>query len=103
MLGIFDTQERAHCRFVEDETGQLRCLPIGEVEIADVGAFADPTCQKPLYKTFDPAQTGLVVGRALARLANALGPLIESVPALEQLPARKTNIPGVPPAAPGPR
>lgn len=73
VMGIYDTQEKAHCRFAPDETGQLRCLPWGEVDLGGVGAFSDPACQKPVYETPDPAQTGLMVGRSLALPLPAAG------------------------------
>jgi hypothetical protein len=58
VLGIFDTAEQQHCRFVPDAEGQLRCMPellapIGLApQVGSIGltaAFADPECQVPVY------------------------------------------------------
>ena len=50
MLGIFDTQEKTRCRFVSDETGQPRCLPLAPPSLAETGSFLDAGCTKPVYQ-----------------------------------------------------
>jgi hypothetical protein len=64
-LGIYDTQEQAHCRFVPDEAGQLRCLPWPVTSLEDTGTFADPACQQRVYRTDHLAGQALV-GRPTA-------------------------------------
>lgn len=50
VLGIWDTRENVHCRFVPDETGQLRCLPeVARYLFGQGNTFADARCQQPVW------------------------------------------------------
>jgi hypothetical protein len=65
VLGLYDAQEKTHCRFLPDEAGQLRCLPTPALPVDLWGAFSDPGCQHPIYKT-SPGRAGAVVGQPVA-------------------------------------
>ncbi|MDB4980219.1 MAG: hypothetical protein JWM82_971 [Myxococcales bacterium] len=65
VVGIYDAQEKAHCRFVPDEAGQLRCLPWGLAVLQETRIFSEPTCQKAIYE-IDPTREAIVPGRAVA-------------------------------------
>jgi hypothetical protein len=50
VLGIWDTRENVHCRFVPDEDGQLRCLPeVARYLFGQGNTFADARCQQPVW------------------------------------------------------
>jgi hypothetical protein len=51
VMGIYDQQEKVHCRFLLDETGQLRCLPIANATFAQTAWFSDAACTKRIYDT----------------------------------------------------
>jgi hypothetical protein len=65
VVGIYDTQEKAHCRFLPDEAGQLRCLPTAVVEPEGAGWFSDAACTKRVYRV-DPLQARALEGRPVA-------------------------------------
>jgi hypothetical protein len=65
VLGAYDTQQRAHCRFVPDERGQIRCLPWPVGPLEDAGWFADATCGKRVVWA-DAKQAKALVGRPVA-------------------------------------
>lgn len=48
-LGIFDTVENVHCRFVPDEAGVTRCLPVAREPLSDSGRFADAACSEHVW------------------------------------------------------
>jgi hypothetical protein len=64
VVGIYDAQEKVHCRFLHDEAGQLRCLPWGLSPLTDTGTFSDPTCQQRVYQADSPR--GISPGRPVA-------------------------------------
>jgi hypothetical protein len=49
VVGIYDTKEKAHCQFLHDEAGQLRCLPTAFVEPTATAWFTDGTCTTRVY------------------------------------------------------
>ncbi|HEX4405095.1 MAG TPA: hypothetical protein VH560_09725 [Polyangia bacterium] len=51
IMGIFDQQEKVHCQFLPDETGQLRCLPIALATFTQTAWFSDAACTKRIYTT----------------------------------------------------
>jgi hypothetical protein len=65
VMGIYDSQENVHCRFLPDQAGQLRCLPWGLAALTDTKAFSDSSCQKRIYET-DPDEGKVLVGRSTA-------------------------------------
>jgi hypothetical protein len=65
LMGIYDRQENAHCRFVPDEAGQLRCLPWSRAPLVETATFSDPQCQKRVYE-LDPRAVDALVRHATA-------------------------------------
>jgi hypothetical protein len=65
VMGIFDRQEQVHCRFLPDQTGQLRCLPWGLATINATTAFSDAACTKPVFLA-DTTNVANVLGRPTA-------------------------------------
>jgi hypothetical protein len=65
VVGVFDTQEQVHCRFLPDEAGQLRCLPWGLAPLTETPWFSDSKCQNHVYQS-DPMQGRIVPGRPVA-------------------------------------
>ncbi len=65
VIGIYDAQEKAHCQFLLDEAGQLRCLPTAFVEPTAAGWFTDATCTTRIYGV-EPLQGRALMGRPVA-------------------------------------
>jgi hypothetical protein len=65
VVGIYDAQEKVHCRFLPDEAGQLRCLPWAVGLPSYAYAFSEPTCQRPVYQV-SQGQGLALAGRPIA-------------------------------------
>lgn len=50
---MFDTALGTDCRAAEDETGTLRCLPVGPSYLTSSGTYADEACTIPLMESGD--------------------------------------------------
>jgi hypothetical protein len=80
VMGIYDSQQKALCRFLADENGRTRCLPWvtaplgatrfsvdrwGELPLIETTLFADAACKKPIYRT-DGTNIDPIKGRRMA-------------------------------------
>jgi hypothetical protein len=66
IMGIFDTQEKLHCSFLPDATGQLRCMPSGPATYKETAWFSDAACTKRIYTTSSTGAGPAWIGRATA-------------------------------------
>lgn len=71
VMGIYDRQERVHCRFVLDEAGQLRCQPPPEGALAGTETFADANCQRPVFRAYGGETAATLEGRWLSFFASS--------------------------------
>jgi len=65
-VGIWDSLRGAHCRFLPDSAGQLRCLPTAPPALAPAPQFADAGCTERVYRAEHLDNVAGVVGRAVA-------------------------------------
>jgi hypothetical protein len=108
VMGIFDQQEKVHCRFLPDETGQLRCLPVALATFKETAWFSDAACTKRIYVT-DAVVGPTWVDRptALPLPRDACGPYRYVVATLKVSPASAPHFGGAacaqiqPPPDPG--
>jgi len=66
VIGVFDRLRGAHCRFLPDEQGQLRCLPLAPPSLGVIGGFVDAGCTQPVYRAENLDDVAGVVGRPVA-------------------------------------
>jgi hypothetical protein len=65
-LGSFDRLLKAHCRFLPDEQGELRCLPVAPPALELKSEFADAGCTERIYDALHLDNIASVVGRPVA-------------------------------------
>jgi hypothetical protein len=62
-LGSFDRLLKAHCHFLPDEQGELRCLPVAPPALELKSEFADAGCTERVYDALHLDNVANVVGR----------------------------------------
>jgi hypothetical protein len=65
-VGVFDSLQGAHCRFLPDRQGQLRCLPNAPPSLEALSEFVDAGCSQRVYRAYHLDNVAVAVGREVA-------------------------------------